>query len=147
VSEKAREANQISAGKQLMETLADLTGLLSPDKATDTCTSARKKLVEINDRVMAGEMKRILKEADKTPAEHRKVLKNMEIKGWRNYKLSAYVESGDSGLVMLQSSANPDTYLSLLMKKQGNDMRLYRMDFLSFDKFYEQGDSLAREVK
>ncbi|MFN2267279.1 MAG: hypothetical protein ABR533_03320, partial [Desulfonatronovibrio sp.] len=30
VSAKAREANQISAGKQFMETLADLAGLLSP---------------------------------------------------------------------------------------------------------------------
>ncbi len=147
VSAKAREANQISAGKQFMETLADLAGLLSPDKATDTCSSARKKLVEINDRIMAGQMKRILKEADKTPAEHSKELKDLDISAWRNYKTAAYVESGDYGLVMLQSSANPDTYLSLLMKKQGNDMRLSRMDFLSFDRFYEHGESLAREVK
>lgn len=138
VAPDLNEANQISAGVQLMETLSDLSELLSPDNETDIAALVWKKLVKINDQVLGGEMKRILSEARKTPIEHQKALKNMEIKEWRNFKLSAYVEFENFGMVMLQSSANPDTYLSLLMKKQGNDMRLSRMDYLSFNKFYEQ---------
>lgn len=142
VSADLNEANQVSAGVQLMETLSDLSELLSPDKKTDISALVWKKLVKINDQVLGGEIKRILNEADKTPSEHQKALKNMEIKEWRNLKLSAYVESENFGMVMLQSSANPDTYLSLLMKKHGNAMRLSRMDFLSFNKFYEQNKNI-----
>jgi len=129
------KVNQISAGVQLIETLGDLSKLLSSDKGSEFSPLVREKMIEINDHVLAGEMKEILDEAEKTAPEHREVLINMGIKDWRSYKYSGYLESDGYGMVMLQSYMNPDVYLSLLMKKRGEIMHLTRIDYLSFENF------------
>lgn len=138
------EANHYAAGKQLSDSLAELAPLASGD---GMAPALRAKLGRVFREVARGNVAALTAEASATPAQSAKTLREMKLEDWRRMKPVAFSSYGDASLLMLSNAGGPDTFIALKLEKDGDDLRVRRIDVLSFKKLVENSSTLEQGMK
>lgn len=136
------EALHVAAGKQLIDTSAELAPLLTAEDGV-----LRGKLATLMRGVGRGDSAAVVAEAKETPVAAAPAIASMRLDDWRRMQPVALVAHGEASLLMLSDTGGPDHFLTLKLVRYGAEVRLARVDLMSFGEISERADSLRKETE
>ncbi len=137
--ERVLEANRHGAAVQIARNMGEISSLLNPSRDDAGARAIHVGMAGVIDRLEAGRITDVFQEARGTLPEARAVLQTLPWEAWSHFRVSAYLPSEHSGLVMLSKGNQTDHFVAFLFLHEGSKARLSRIDYLSFGAFLGAG--------